>query len=83
MGHDDVMSNAAKPSQREEAWVPDQETLDLARDFFDRSFLPPDLEPLIQGISTGPEIDAALRPARRSEPRQFCQAVIVLRSSRG
>lgn len=58
MGHDDVMSNAANPGQREEAWVPDQETLDLTRDFFDRSFLPPDLEPLIQGISTGPEIDA-------------------------
>lgn len=58
MGHDVVMSNAADPSQREAVWVPDQETLDLARDFFDRSFLPPDLEPLVQGITTGPELEA-------------------------
>lgn len=52
------MRDVANANPREEAWVPDQETLDLARDFFDRSFLPPDLEPLIQGITTGPEAEA-------------------------
>lgn len=52
------MPETSSVTQREEAWAPDQETRDLAREYFDAVFVLPNLEPLIQGVKTGPESEA-------------------------
>lgn len=38
-------------------WIPNQETRALAREYFNTVFLPPNLEQLVQGVRTGPEVD--------------------------